>query len=142
MTRDDIEAIRQELKGIKSAIAILISSDSTATLDNQVISNNILTTINDSLNVIEANSSSSTNIKEFEQDIFYDKTNVTKFYKIRDIYDSTTTLFTTSILNIDGTVPGVLPLISNLVRQYQYTTCCSLSYFVCRWSFYLKDLIS
>ena len=127
MTRDDIEAIRQELKGIKSAIAILISSDSTATLDNQVISNNILTAINNSLNVIEANSSSSTNIKEFEQDIFYDKTNVTKFYKIRDIYDSTTTLFTTSILNIDGTVPGVLPLISNLVQvlssiDYEFNT--------------------
>lgn len=127
MTRDDIEAIRQELKGIKSTISVLNNSNSTATSNNQVISNNILTTINDSLNAIEANSSSSTNIKEFEQDIFYDKTNVTKFYKIRDIYDSTTTLFTTSILNIDGTVPGVLPLISNLVQvlssiDYEFNT--------------------
>lgn len=63
MTRDDIEAIRQELKGIKSAINILAGSDSTAssTSGNQVIGNDILTTINASLDVIEANSAAGSN---------------------------------------------------------------------------------
>ena len=63
MTREDIEAIRQELKGIKSAINILAGSDSTAssTSGNQVIANDILTTINTSLDVIEANSAAGSN---------------------------------------------------------------------------------
>lgn len=56
MTREYIGTIRQELKEIKIAINTLASTDSTANSENQVIANNILTTINTSLDVIEANS--------------------------------------------------------------------------------------
>lgn len=63
MTRDDIEAIRQELKGIKSVLNIILGSDSTAssTSGNQVITNGLLTTINASLDVIETNTAAGNN---------------------------------------------------------------------------------
>ena len=47
MTREDIEAIRQELKGIKSVLNTILGSGSTATTTSgdQVITNNLLTAI-------------------------------------------------------------------------------------------------
>lgn len=58
MTREDIEAIRQELKGVKSVLNTILGSDSTATATatsgNQVIANNLLT-------AIEANTSTGSN---------------------------------------------------------------------------------
>lgn len=65
--------------------------------------------------------------KDFEEHWVYDKTNITKFYKVRSILNQTTGLIDTSILNLDDSVPSPLPSVDNLVqasasKDYEFNT--------------------
>lgn len=113
-----------QLLGNTSLTSINTKLTSQATVLKQDITNNKLDLIK---SVLDNTLTELQSQQDFEQNIFYDKTNITKFYKVRDILNQDTGLIVTTILNIDSTPANPLPLTDNLVQvitsvDYEFNT--------------------